>query len=113
MERRKGLSIIAGERAIKPLYYIRNGVLHARYNVDRAIELTQEDETEIKALLSLPEADKQNILSAKWKGLQNSSTVIMDGISYAENRFCKKQCNNDCASCKFIWTCDRSSYKSK
>ena len=55
MERRKGLSVIAGERAIKPFYYIRNGVLHARYNVDRAIELTQEDETEIKALLSLPE----------------------------------------------------------
>ena len=32
---------IEGELAIKPYYYFRNGHLHVRYNVDRAIELSE------------------------------------------------------------------------
>lgn len=74
--------IINGETAIKPYYYMRNGVLHARYTVDRAVELSESEEKEIKEKLSLEPFNKQEILAKSWNLLTVyvGKTIFYDGI---------------------------------
>ena len=59
-------TIINGETAIKPYYYMRNGVLHARYTVDRAVELSESEEKELKDKITLEPYNKQDILAKSW-----------------------------------------------
>lgn len=76
-------TFIASEHAIKPYYYVRNGILHARYTVDRAIELSKAEEETIKTEITKDPANKQFILSDKWHFLEHYvfKPVIMDGIN--------------------------------
>ena len=45
--------IVNGDTAIKPYYYMRNGLLHVRFTVDRCVELSKAEENQIKAELDL------------------------------------------------------------
>lgn len=59
-------TVINGEPAIKPYYYMRNGLLHVRYTVDRCIKLSKVEELKIKEEMSMRLALKQDILSSHW-----------------------------------------------
>lgn len=77
---------INGETAIKPYYYFRCGVLHARYTVDRAIELTPAETAKLK--VDLTTGDKQELLGKTWNTLEHcvERPIIQDGIAYVDRR---------------------------
>lgn len=79
---------INGELAIKAFYYLRNGLLHVRYTVDRCIELSENEERELKERITEKPYDKQNIFSEVWKFQTNfrEKPVIMDGLREFERR---------------------------
>lgn len=77
---------INGETAIKPYYYFRCGVLHARYTVDRAIELTPTESAKLK--VDLTSGDKQEVLGKAWNMFEHTveRPIIQDGIAYVDER---------------------------
>ena len=79
---------INNELAIKPYYYIRNGLLHVRYNVDRAIELSVSEAAEIKTKLTENPALKQEILENMWNFFEKTvqKAIIQEGIKAGEAR---------------------------
>lgn len=79
---------INNELAIKPYYYIRNGLLHVRYNVDRAIELSVSEAAEIKTKLTENPALKQEILENMWNFFEKTvqKAIIQEGIKAGEDR---------------------------
>lgn len=81
-------TIINSETAIKPYYYVRNGLLHVRYNVDRAIKLSETEEKHIKEAIALEPYNKQGIFARFWSFFEKTvgKTLILDGIteSYKE-----------------------------
>lgn len=79
---------INGETAIKPYYYLRNGLLHVRYIVDRCVELSGSEVSMVKDALTKNPADKQNILSKAWNfaTVCLQKTIIMDGIAELEKQ---------------------------
>lgn len=79
---------INNELAIKPYYYIRNGLLHVRYNVDRAIELSTSETAEIKTKLTENPALKQEILENMWNFFEKTvqKAIIQEGIKAGEDR---------------------------
>ena len=80
--------IINGDIAVKPYYYLRNGLLHVRYTVDRAVNLSKDEETRVKEELTEAPAQKQQILGREWnlQTVMNEKPIIMDGIKAAEER---------------------------
>ena len=80
--------IINGDIAVKPYYYLRNGLLHVRHTVDRAVDLSKDEEMRIKEELTEAPAEKQQILGREWnlQTVMNEKPVIMDGIKAAEER---------------------------
>ena len=80
--------IINGDIAIKPYYYLRNGLLHVRHTVDRAVDLSKDEEMRIKEELNKDPVQKQQILGREWnlQTVTNGKPVIMDGIKAAEGR---------------------------
>lgn len=75
-------TVINGETAIKPYYYLRNGLLHIRYTVDRCVELSKEESTKVKVDLTACPSDKQDVLAKAWSFYTNcvGKTIINDGI---------------------------------
>lgn len=75
----------ADEAFLKPYYYMRNGLLHIRYNVDRCIRLSEAEEQKIKEQFSKRPHAKQEILSDNWQLLVDfvGKEVIEDGIKEA------------------------------
>lgn len=80
---------VNGETAIKPYWYLRNGLLHIRYSVDRCIKLSPSEEAEIKRKLSERPSEKQSILEDKWDFLTEcvGKEIINDGIAEIERKF--------------------------
>ena len=80
--------IINGDIAVKPYYYLRNGLLHVRHTVHRAVDLSQDEVMRIKEELNKDPAQKQQILVIEWnlQTVMNEKPVIMDGIKAAEER---------------------------
>lgn len=80
--------IINGDIAVKPYYYLRNGLLHVRHTVDRAVILSKDEEMRVKGELSKAPARKQQILGREWslQTAMNGKPVIMDGIKAGEER---------------------------
>lgn len=80
---------------IKPFYFYRNGVLHKRYTLDEAVELS---ETEIRALKrelsESPVASKQNVLAKNWE-LQTKliGKKSFDGVAYVNRKIEKARSN--------------------
>lgn len=83
-----GQVVIDGETAIKPYYYLRNGLLHARFTVDRCVRLTEDEENRIKAELSSRPYLKQDILSNNWDFLTHfvDKRIINDGVNEGYKR---------------------------
>ena len=79
---------ICGETAIKPYYYMRNGLLHVRYTVDRCVELTPAEITKLKVDITANPENKQKILEEMWNFLTLSveREIIHDGIAEMERR---------------------------
>lgn len=77
---------INGETAIKPYYYLRNGMLHVRYTVDRCLRLSATEVSKLKADMTASPADKQDILKKAWNFFANAvgKDIIMDGIAKLE-----------------------------
>ena len=77
---------IHGETAIKPYYYLRCGVLHVRYTVDRAIELSSTEVARLK--VDMTSGGKQEVLGKAWNFFENTveKPIIEDGIVYADER---------------------------
>ena len=80
--------IINGDIAIKPYYYLRNGLLHVRHTVDRAVDLSKEEALRIKAELDSDPANKQQILGREWnlQTVMNEKPILTDGIKAGEDR---------------------------
>ena len=83
--------IINGDIAVKPYYYLRNGLLHVRHTVDRAVNLSKDEETRVKEELTEAPSQKQQILGREWnlQTVMNEKPVIMDGIKAGEKRMCE------------------------
>ena len=79
---------ICGETAIKPYYYMRNGLLHVRYTVDRCVELTPSEVAKLKVDITANPEKKQAILEEMWNFLTLSveRKIIQDGIAELEKR---------------------------
>lgn len=79
---------ICGETAIKPYYYMRNGLLHVRYTVDRCVELTPSEVAKLKVDITANPEKKQTILEEMWNFLTLSveRKIIHDGIAEMERR---------------------------
>ena len=79
---------ICGETAIKPYYYMRNGLLHVRYTVDRCVELTPSEVAKLKVDITANPDKKQTILEEMWNFLTLSveRKIIHDGIAEMERR---------------------------
>lgn len=77
---------INGETAIKPYYYLRCGVLHVRYTVDRAIELSPAEVAKLK--VDMTTGDKQEVLGKTWNFFEYTveKPIIEDGIAYVDKR---------------------------
>lgn len=81
-------TVINGETAIKPYYYLRNGLLHVRYTVDRCIKLSKDEELKIKEELSMRPALKQDVLGSHWNLLTRfvEKEIIQDGLAEGYER---------------------------
>lgn len=79
---------IEGETAIKPFYYLKNGLLHVRYGVDRCIELSENETAELKQKITEKPYNKQEIFSRTWEFMTKcvGKEVIKDGIREFEIR---------------------------
>lgn len=75
------------EIAIKPYYYLRNRLLHIRYTVDRCVELSEAEATEVKISLASI-YDKQTALAKAWKFFTGNveKPIIRDGVAEMERR---------------------------
>lgn len=85
---RKPNTIINGEVAIKPYYYLRNGLLHVRFTVDKCVKLSTDEEARIKAQLEGKPEQKQNILGKEWNLLTQFAgrTILNDGVMEGDKR---------------------------
>ena len=79
---------ICGETAIKPYYYMRNGLEHVRYTVDRCVKLTPSEVAKLKVDITANPEKKQEILEKMWSFLTVTADreVIPDGIAELEKR---------------------------
>lgn len=77
---------VNGETAIKPYGYLRNGLLHVRYTVDRAIELTPTEVAKLK--VDMTSGDKQAVLLKAWNFFEVCvcKPIIQDGIAEIDKR---------------------------
>ena len=80
--------VINGDIAIKPYYYFRNGLLHVRHTVDRAVVLSKEVALRLKSELDSDPANKQQILGREWnlQTVMNGKPILTDGIKAGEDR---------------------------
>lgn len=82
--------VVNGETAIKPYWYLRNGLLHVRYVVDRCMELTESEESLLKAEMAaaFDKRGKQKALEKAWRLCAGplGRTVVMDGVSEIDRR---------------------------
>ena len=80
--------VINGETSIKPYFYLRNGLLHVRYTVDRCIELSGSELERIKVKVTENPSSKQEILLNEWNFQTKcvGKTVIFDGIAEIDKR---------------------------
>lgn len=81
--------MVGGEEeiAIKPYYYLRNGLLHIRYSVDRCVQLSDAEATGVKITLAST-YDKQTALAKAWKFFTGNvkKPIIRDGVAELERR---------------------------
>ena len=80
--------VINGETAIKPYRYLRNGLLHVRYTVDRCIALSVSELERIKAKVTENPSSKQEVLLNEWNFQTEcvGKPVISDGIAEVDKR---------------------------
>ena len=78
---------VLGENAIKPYWYYRNGLIHIRYTVDRAIKLSDAEVAKLKVAMTSAN-DKQEALAKAWSFFANTACypIIEDGIAEIDKR---------------------------
>lgn len=79
------------ETGVKPVFFLKGKRLFVRYTVDRAVNLSKDEEMRIKEELTEAPAQKQQILGREWnlQTVMNEKPIIMDGIKAAEERMCE------------------------
>ena len=82
---------VNGENAIMPYYYIRNGLLHIKYEVDRCIELAYEEAEKVKERIIACPKNKQAILADAFHYYADvcHKKVESDGIACADHNLQK------------------------
>ena len=80
-----------GETAIKPYAYLRNGLLHVRYTVDRCMELSPTEVAKLK--VDMASGDKQDVLLKAWNFFETcvGKPIIQDGIAEIDRRMKEKK----------------------
>lgn len=80
---------VNGDTAINPYWYLRDGLLHVRYTVDRCVRLSPSEEKKVKAEITMNPAYKQDVLEQNWKFLTDcvSKEIINDGMAEAERQY--------------------------
>lgn len=80
---------VNGDTAINPYWYLRDGLLHVRYTVDRCIRLSPSEEQKLKEEITVNPAYKQDVLERNWKFLTDcaSKEIVNDGITEAERQY--------------------------
>lgn len=88
MFRYKGRVYVNGETAIEPYYYLRNGLIHIRYTVDRCIELSDSEIADLKKSMTENPSDKQGVLAKAWNFFSQcvGKPVIHDGVTEIDKR---------------------------
>lgn len=89
MRMNNGNTIINGEVVIKPYYYMRNGLLHVRYTVDRVVELSKAEEETLKKEVTAHPERKQEVLSKHWNLLTEmiGKPILSDGVRVAVKKY--------------------------
>lgn len=82
---------IEGVKVSKPYFYLRNGLLHVKGNLDKCIELSPAEVKRLKDMLlsaSYGAEEKQEVLYAFWQFCERElkKPVIQDGLSEIEKR---------------------------
>ena len=80
---------VNGDTAINPYWYLRDGLLHVRYTVDRCIRLSHTEEQKLKEDITVNPACKQDVLEHNWKFLTDcvGKVIMNDGIAEAERQY--------------------------
>ena len=76
---------------IKPYYFLRDKVLHVRYNVDEAMKLSDAEADRIKAELDEGGAGcKQDVLARNWQVFEGAvGKETFDGTRYANEKMAR------------------------
>lgn len=71
----------------KPYYYMRNGLLHCKYVVDKAVELSEDEVLNVKNEFAKAPFDKQEILERQWElQVKLNGKKILDGVEEVNRR---------------------------
>lgn len=71
----------------KTYYYMRNGLLHRKYTVDEAVELSENEVLNIKNEFAKAPFNKQEILERQWELQVNlNGKKILDGVEEVNRR---------------------------
>ena len=76
------------ETGIKPVFFLKGKRLFVRYTVDRAVNLSKDEESKIKVDMSMNPADKQSVLAKAWNFMTAcvGKAIIMDGVAVADKK---------------------------
>lgn len=79
---------VNGDTALNPYWYLRNGLLHVRYTVDRCIRLSATEEKSLKEAITANPAYKQGTLERNWRFLTDlvGKEITNDGTAEAERQ---------------------------
>jgi hypothetical protein len=80
---------VNGDTAINPYWYLRDGLLHVRYTVDRCVRLSPSEELKLKEEITANPSYKQDTLEHNWKLLTDcvGKEIVNDGIAEAERQY--------------------------
>lgn len=71
----------------KTYYYMRNGLLHRKYPVDEAVELSENEVLVVKNEFAKAPFNKQEILERQWELQVNlNGKKILDGVEEVNRR---------------------------
>ena len=71
----------------KIYYYMRNGLLHRKYPVDEAVELSENEVLSVKNEFAKAPFNKQEILERQWElQVKLNHKKILDGVEEVNRR---------------------------
>lgn len=95
MEDKTKRTIVDGNVAVKPYFYIRNKNLHVRYVCDKCVKLTDNELAVLYKHLDEHPEKKQEIFAETWSIVANlNKRPVEDGIKTADKIMDEQRKNN-------------------